>query len=274
MNCPYCHQEGYNVGWGKNQLTVEQIKRLIPIIEKYEIYSIKLTGGEPLLHPDITEIVRILASIPTVTDISLTTNGLLLADLAKDLKKAGLQRVNVGCDSLYQPNVKNLGKIKNSLRVAKEVGFSPIKLNMVLLKGINENEVWSMIDFAREEGFILQLIELINYHNEFYKKYHVDLRPIEAELAEKAEAIITRDVQARKQYVLKNNAIVEIVHPMHNPDFCANCHTMRVTNDFQFQPCLMRTDNLVPIGDDIERALLKAMENRRPFFVRKKSIDG
>ena len=145
---------------------------------------------------------------------------------------------------------------------------------MVILRNINEHEIEDMIKFAGKHGFILQLIELIDTNKEFYKQYHVDLSSIEEQLKNRAKKIFVRDVQDRRQYLLNENTLVEVVHPMHNPDFCANCHTLRITNDFQFQPCLMRTDNLVPIEDDVEKALNEAMNNRRPYYVRKQNKDG
>lgn len=274
MNCPYCHREGYENGWGNNILSIEQIKKILPVIEKYEINSIKITGGEPLLHPHIVEIVKMLNSVKNLKDISMTTNGLLLSKYATDLKNAGLRRVNIGCDSLYNSSVKSVEKIEEALKVAKEVGFNPVKLNMVILRNINEHEIDDMIKFAGKHGFILQLIELIDTNKEFYTQYHVDLSSIEEQLKNRAKKIFVRDVQDRRQYLLNENTLVEVVHPMHNPDFCANCHTLRITNDFQFQPCLMRTDNLVPIEDDVEKALNKAMSNRRPYYVRKQNKDG
>lgn len=273
MNCPYCHHEG-NESSLKSQLSLAQIKQLLPMIEKYEISSIKLTGGEPLLHPNIVEIVKILSNSPTVEDISMTSNGLLLEKYAFKLKEAGLNRINIGCDTLYDSSVKSVAKIRKALDIAKDVDFNPIKLNMVILKGINDNEIEDMIEFSREHGFILQIIELIDSDKEFYKKYHLPLNRIESMVASRAVRIKTRSVQDRKQYFLANGAIIEIVPPMHNPDFCANCHTLRVTSDFQFQACLRRTDNFVPISDDLEKSLEQVMKNRRPFYVRKKGING
>lgn len=266
MSCAYCHREGYD-SKGNNMLKLDQVKKLLPIVERYEISSIKITGGEPLLHPEIVEIVRTFRQAENVKDISMTTNGLLLPKYAKALKEAGLDRLNIGCDSLTNSAIKSAKMIEKALIAAKEVGFYPIKLNMVVLKGMNDHEIDDMIEFAGKHGFVLQIIELIDTDKEYYKRYHVDITEIERKLSQKAKKIIVRDVQARKQYLLDSNTLVEVVHPMHNPDFCANCHTLRVTNDFQFQPCLMRTDNLVPIDDDIEGALKKAMERRRPFYV-------
>jgi cyclic pyranopterin phosphate synthase len=191
--------------------------------------------------------------------------------LAAPLKKAGLTRLNIGCDSINKSSVKSIKAIENGLLTAKKVGFNPIKINMVLLKGINDTEIQEMIAFSQKENFILQIIELINSNLDgFYEQYHVSLDQVEKILSQQAVKIINRKVQDRKQYQLPGGNIIELVQPVDNSHFCAQCHTMRITNDFQFQPCINRNDNLVPIANDIEIALAQAMRNRRPFNEQKK----
>jgi cyclic pyranopterin phosphate synthase len=253
---------------------MEQIERLCGIIDRYEINSVKVTGGEPLLHPHVIEIVKRFASIPTLKDISLVTNGILLGKRASELKEAGLKWVNIGLDSLCNPSVKYLDKIEDSIKIVETVGFDVVKLNMVLLKGINDREINDMMKFAREHGFILQLIELIETNKEFFQKYHVDLTEIERKIAKQADNIVVRKYQDRKQYYLKDGTVVEIVRPVHNPQFCMNCHTLRVTSDFQFQPCLNRSDNLIPIGKDIEAVVAEIIERRIPYNVSEQCVNG
>jgi len=242
------------------------------MVKRYNIKSVKITGGEPLLHPQIIEIVRKFAETGKLKDLSLVTNGILLEKMARALKSAGLMRINIGLDSLCNSTVKILDNIKNGLNTVKTVGFNVIKLNMVLLKGINDEEIEQMIAFAKENGFILQIIELIESDAEFYHRFHMNLTEIEQDLARRAIKVLTRQYQDRKQYYLETGAIVEVVHPMHNPEFCKNCHTLRVTHDFKFQPCLNRVDNLVPIGDDLEEALKEVMRRRIPFYVAKECV--
>ena len=109
---------------------------------------------------------------------------------------------------------------------------------MVVLKGINENEIGEMIEFAREENAILQLIELINTNDEFYNKHYFSLEGIEKQLKEKAISAISREMHNRKQYDL-GGVLVEAVRPFHN-QFCENCTRLRVTSDGKLKPCLMR----------------------------------
>lgn len=273
MNCFYCHHEGYLSQNPHQELSLKQIDQICSMIKEYQVGSVKITGGEPLLHTDIIEIVKKFASIEILKDISLVTNGLLLETKAQDLKLAGLDRINIGLDSLCNSAVKIIDRIEKGINTVRDVGFDLIKLNMVLLKTINDNEINEMMEFAKENSFILQIIELINTNDEFYQKYHIDLDETERKIARKAIKTISRKFQDRKQYHLADGTIIEIVRPMHNPQFCMNCHTLRVTHDFKFQPCLNRMDNLVPIKDDIEDALIEVMKRRMPYNVHEKCIN-
>ncbi|WP_457557104.1 GTP 3',8-cyclase MoaA [Candidatus Harpocratesius sp.] len=269
--CVYCHHEGNPDSNAHIYTPLVQLSRLVPLIKTYNITNIKITGGEPLLHPNILDIIRLFSNIPTVKDISLTSNGIFLEKYAHDLKQAGLNRINIGCDTINDSTDKSLKKIEKGLLLAKEEGILPIKLNMVILKGVNEDQVEPLLKFCEKHGFILQIIELINTNDAFFSKFHKDLTYLEANIARKALKVISREVQDRKQYVLPSGAIIEFVQPVHNSKFCAKCNTLRVTNDFQFQPCLNRYDNLVPIGKNIEKSLAQAVMQREPFNVSKQS---
>ncbi len=244
---------------------MEQIHKLCQIVQEFEINSVKITGGEPLLHPQIVDIIRCFRQIPTVRDISLVTNGLLLEGMVEDLKSAGLDRLNIGCDSIEDERFKTIKNIEGALEKVKNVGFKAVKLNMVILKDVNQDEIATMIETCRKHDIILQLIELINSNDDFYKKYHVNLDDVETELGKRAIKVVTRSLHHRKQYHLEEGVIVEVVKPVHNSDFCANCHTLRVTSDFSFLPCLNRSDLQIPINDDVKESLRAAMKNRIPF---------
>jgi len=231
------------------------------------ITTVKITGGEPLLREDIIPIIKDITSTSGIQEVSLTTNGVLLETLARPLKQAGLTRVNIGCDSFSSSILaKNVQRISKGLEAAKREGLTPIKLNMVVLKRINEHEIDSMIQFAKEHGVILQLIELIETGSTFVKAHYISLEPIERQLAARARKIETRPMQARKQYFLENG-IVEVVRSLHNIEFCQHCNKIRVTSDGYLKPCLMRDDNLVSIEEvGSEAGLYLAVERRRPFY--------
>ena len=247
LKCPYCHKEGQISS--EKELNLEEIEKIIKNAKEIGIKKIKITGGEPLLRKDIISIIKIIKK-HNFEDISLVTNGFLLEEYAFQLKEAGLNRVNIGCDSLSS-NVllKNIKNIKDGLEAAKSAGLSPIKLNMVVLKDINDKEMPAMIEFAEKNKLVLQLIELININGnkEYYKKHYFSLENIEQELEKKAKIIINKEMHNRKQYNW-GNVIVEIVRPF-TKEFCANCTRLRITSDGKIKPCLLRNDNLINFKD-------------------------
>lgn len=254
LSCPYCHMEGETALSSAGEMSAEEIARIIGVAVKLGVSKVKITGGEPLMRRDITEIVRKIAETSGLTELSMTTNGTRLAGLAKELRENGLKRVNISLPTLDEKvyNILTGGKLENALdgiRAAVEAGFSPVKINMLVLKGVNDDRVLEMIDFTGKVGAILQLIELepLNVDMTYYKAHHKPLDEYEEMLREKALKTETRRyMQSRRVYHLPN-ATVEIVHPIENTSFCANCTRLRLTSDGKLKPCLMRNDNLVDI---------------------------
>jgi cyclic pyranopterin phosphate synthase len=202
--------------------------------------------------------------------------------LAKDLKTAGLYRVNISLPTL-DPEIYNSlmgGDLQDALdgvRAAVEAGFVPVKLNMLVLKNVNDTEVEKMIRYAEQNGAILQLIELepINLSKAYYKRYHLELDEIEQHLKKEAvETRIREYMQNRRVYTLRK-ARVEVIRPIENTEFCASCTRIRVTSDGKVKPCLMRKDNLVDLltplrnsaSDEKLKALfLEAIKKREPYY--------
>ncbi len=277
FNCFYCHREGCPEG--SREMTPEEIGKIISLGSKLGVEKIKITGGEPLLRKDIVDVV-VASRQPGIKEVSMTTNGALLSGLAHELAKAGLDRVNISLDTLDEEKFSrithggNLKSVFDGIDAALEAKLTPVKLNMVLLRGVNEGEVDSMIKFAAERGMILQLIELVDLNGEDFKTYHKSFDEIERQLASRAVAVKTRRLmQSRKRYVLPIGEI-EVVRPMHNTQFCANCHRLRLTPDGHLKPCLMRNDNLVDLlsyirrGDEegARKAFVEAINRREPYF--------
>ena len=251
-HCPYCHREGERKP--STVMTVDEIVHIVRIAISLGISRVKLTGGEPLLRKEIVEIVRGITGIEGLTDLSMTTNGTHLKGLAKELKNAGLDRVNVSLPTLDPEVYNNLmgGDLQDAIegiKAAVKAGLHPVKLNMLVLKNVNDDEIENMIQFAAQTKTILQMIELepINLRKTYYEHYHLGLDEIAQNLEKLAsETRIRKHMQKRRVYVLPK-VNVELISPIENTEFCANCTRLRVTSDGKLKPCLMRKDNLVDI---------------------------
>ncbi|MGQ9551797.1 MAG: GTP 3',8-cyclase MoaA [Candidatus Bathycorpusculaceae bacterium] len=283
LHCVYCHREGEErrAESTAEEMSVDEIVRIARLAVEMGISKIKLTGGEPLMRKDIIEIVKGIALLPGLKDLSMATNGTLLGFLSKDLRRNGLRRVNINLPSPRPEVYSKLtgGKVEDvldGLKAAVEAGFSPVKLNMVILKGVNENAIPEMIKLAREAGAVLQLIELdpVNVNSEFYSAHHQVLDEYEAALRQKAVNVKTRRFMHDRRIYSLPDLKVEVVHPIENTDFCMHCTRLRVTSGGKFKPCLMRNDNLVDIltpmrrgaSDEELKVLFKiANKKREPY---------
>ncbi len=263
-------------------MSPEEIGRIVRLAAEFGVTDVKLAGGEPLLRVDLENIVRQISSTPQIKDVSMTTNGSSLASRAKSLYHVGLQRVNINLFSL-DPSVYrsytggDLEKTKIGIETAIRVGLNPVKVNMLILKDVNDQEIPSMIEYCGKVGVILQVLELelVNITDEYYRTYHFDLSGIERMLEKKARRIVVRErMQDRRVYHLPD-VKVEVVRPMENTAFCARCTRLRLTSDGKLKPCLMRNDNLIDIltplregatADELRRLFVRAVKSRAPFF--------
>jgi len=282
LACPFCHKEGDD-RHPQTEMTPEEIQRIVAVAAPLGVDKIKLTGGEPLLREDIQEVAAHIRSVPGISDIGITTNGILLEELAAPLKASGLDRVNVSLGTLRKETYKKmtgvdaLEKVLRGVSAAIRAGLRPVKLNMVVLRGVNDDQVWEMLDFSKRDSLVLQLIEVESdtSEEEYYKLFHMDFSGIEEALKSKAEKIVVRDMQHRRKFFLKGDGEVEVVRPMHNTEFCAHCSRIRLTSDGKLKPCLFRSDNLVDIltpirknapDEELRRLFTHAVTMRRPYF--------
>ena len=281
VNCLYCHHDG--MVKSKDEMTADEVYTICKVAKKIGVRKIRLSGGEPLLKKDIVETVEKISSLD-FKDISMTTNGILLEKYAQDLKDAGLDRVNVSLDTLNRETFEFITKkdyledAKKGILKAVEVGLYPVKINMVIMKDINQDEIDEMFEFCKEHDIVLQLIELIESENcdddKFSADYHYKLDDIEKELADIADDVREREfMQGRKKYYIDGGEI-EVVKPVDNATFCANCSRLRITPDGKIKPCLLRNDNLVELishvrngasEEELEEIFIKGINKREPF---------
>jgi len=268
LNCKYCHREGEVSP--REEMTLDDISEILKTAAKFNMNSVKFTGGEPTLRKDIVDIIH---AVPPSMEASMTTNGTLLAPIAQDLKNAGLSRVNISIDSLNPEKYRGIcGKdylslVLEGIDASVKAGLTPVKLNVVVLKGCNDDEVEDFISFVRDKkDIILQFIELMDLNDKSESSYICSL---EEDLKNRSKTIITRRMHHRKKYCI-DGAEVEIVRPMHNTEFCAFCNRLRVTSDGELKPCLLRHDNHLSIrgkrGAELEELFKEAVSRREPFF--------
>jgi cyclic pyranopterin phosphate synthase len=282
FRCDYCHKEGEGCSRGISQeMTVDEIVRIARIAVSLDISRIKLTGGEPLMRKDLCDIVKGIAGISGLNDLSLTTNGSFLAFEAEKLRKCGLKRLNISLPTLNPEKYHKLtdGTLDNAVagvKAAVAAGLNPVKLNMVILNGINVDDVPEMMDFASQTGTILQLIELdpVNVTDDYFSAYHKFLDAYEEILRQKAVKIDTRRFMHNRHVYLLPCVTVEVVHPTENGEFCAHCTRLRVTSNGMLKTCLMRNDNLIDVltpfrggasDEELKALFLRANQIREPY---------
>ncbi|MCZ7399058.1 MAG: GTP 3',8-cyclase MoaA [Candidatus Methanoperedens sp.] len=270
LKCLYCHREG-ETREINNEMTCRTIENIVRASQAFGVDRVKFSGGEPLLRNDFEDIIN---SLPELRDVSATTNGTNLSQRAKSLAESGLDRINISLPSLSPEQYRkvtggDIGKVLNGIAAAIDWGMTPVKLNMVLLKGINDTEILKMMDFTRKfEGkVILQLIELMDFQGT--AKYQVNINEIEKFLESRASKIEERVMHRRKKYHI-GGIEVELVRPIDNSHFCANCNRLRVTSDGRLKPCLFRNDNLVDVNNkepqEIMELMKLVMDKREPFY--------
>ena len=281
LECFYCHREGQFPS--SIQMTPEEIATVAQISTEFGVKKIKVTGGEPLLRSDLNEIISRLNKIPLIEEISMVTNGRLLTfEKATELRKNGLARINISLPSTKADVYRhvtgaNLDEAKKGITSAIRAGLDPVKINAVVMRGINESEIDQLIEYARGLAVSLQLIELepVNGDEQDYRTYHYPLDEIERKIAGMAKSVETRRFMHMRRVYTLDGAKVEIVKPIENTAFCMHCTRIRLTSDGMLKPCLMRNDNLVNIlkplrmhasQDELRSIFLKAIDLREPYW--------
>jgi len=172
FRCTYCMPlDEYEWIDKKEILTFEEITRLARLFIQFGVEKIRLTGGEPLVRQDLAVLVKKLSALDGLEDLCLTTNGALLAEKIESLSQAGLRRVNISIDTLDANKFKrmtkrgDLNKVLEGIFAAKKAGLAPIKLNAVIERGVNEDDILPLVEFSREHGFAMRFIEYMDVGN-------------------------------------------------------------------------------------------------------------
>src|SRR5213083_878763 len=276
FGCIYCHDEGLGPVLKprmphEDEMSVEEIERLLRIAREYGIRSVKFTGGEPLIRLDMEKIIdRAVKQIP---DVSMTTNGSMLAKRAEGLRSAGLKRVNVSIDALDPAAFREIRKgelapVLLGIEAALRVGLKPVKLNLVVFKQTLPHIPAMIEHISHGDGLKLQLIqfmpELVGQ-----QEWMVDIDSLKKWLELRADQVLVREMHHRRIYIF-NGAEVEVVDPVYNAEFCMNCHRIQVTHQRELKGCLNRNDDLIPTrgldDDGLRDAFRRVVANRVPYY--------
>jgi len=261
LRCIYClPAEGINLLPQGEVLSYEEIARIAALAAELGINKVRLTGGEPLARTRLKELVAMLAGISGIDDISMTTNGVLLAQNAAELKEAGLKRINVSLDSLSSTKFERiarqdkLGDVLKGIEAAKACGLKPVKVNMVVMRGINDDEV---MDFARltiTENWHVRFIELMPFATDnppdgHSMGYKASLHPAfvsASEIKERLQMLgelepslpITGNGPARYFRLPQAGGTIGFITPV-SQHFCFSCNRLRLTAEGKLRPCLL-----------------------------------
>ncbi len=279
LRCSYCMPEDFR-GFEEpaHWLDFDETARLIGVFARLGVKRVRLTGGEPLLRRNLPQLVARLSALPRVEDLSLSTNATQLARHAQALKDAGVSRLNVSLDSLRRERVERINgrdvfdRIMRGLNAARDAGFTRIKLNMVALAGVNDDEIDAMVEFAMAGNYTLRLIETMPMGDTGRASAFLDLQPVKARLAEKyglVETAMAGGGPARYLGTTDGRFNIGFITPL-SQHFCETCNRVRVSVDGTLYLCLGQDDKveLRPLlragasDAEIEQAILDAVARK------------
>ena len=248
LRCFYCLPEDYrDFEEPEDWLTFDEIGRVIKAFATLGVRRLRITGGEPLVRKNLSSLTSQLAQIPGIEDLSLSTNAVRLSKTAASLKQAGITRINVSLDSLREDRFKQitkgrLDKVLNGLMAAKAAGFAPIKINMVALRGINDDEVEDMVEFCIEHDFTLRFIETMPMGDTGREgaDHYIDLQEIKSRLAKRYQLIpgvMPGGGPARYVQVAGTDLRIGFITPI-SQHFCETCNRVRLAADGTLYLCL------------------------------------
>ncbi len=248
LRCSYCMPKGFrDFEEPEHWLTFDELERLIGIFARIGVGRVRITGGEPLLRRNLPELAGRLSALPGLRDLSLSTNATQLDRHADALKQAGISRINVSLDSLKAERFAKIcgrdsySKVMSGLLAAKSAGFAPIKINMVAMKGENDDEIDNMVEFCHEHGFILRLIEAMPMGDTGRNTQYLDLQPVADRLKHKY-GLIEHSTPlgagpARYLGSADGQFNVGFITPI-SQHFCATCNRVRLSVDGTLYMCL------------------------------------
>ena len=276
LRCLYCMPNGLLDPFKKEELlNIDEVFEAVSIFSELGTQKVRLTGGEPLLRKGVPGLIARIKSLPGIREVVMTTNGVLLKEFAKDLKAAGLDRINVSLDTLDRENFKRitgLDKLKEVLEgieAAAREGIRPVKINTVLMKGVNDHEILDLLNYSIEHGFDLRFIEWMPTAaeiNSIREGRFMSSETAKHIVEEKCGLIPDNSnphAPARTFKVTGTDSTVGFISPLSNA-FCGNCNRLRLKANGMMKTCLHG-------GEDLDlRSLLRTGISREEI---KKAIE-
>jgi cyclic pyranopterin phosphate synthase len=259
LRCTYCMPpEGISLINHEDILRYEEITRLAHLAYEIGFTKFRITGGEPLVRKGVPNLISDIAKFGENIDLSLTTNGILLAKYAKELKSAGLHRINISLDTLNSEKFLQISRfdlfheVMNGIKSAIEVGFDPIKINVVVVKGINDDEIIDFVEMTKDQPLCVRFIELMPFLSEeqngkieWQQEKFISSDEIKKRIEEKyliKEIIDDDNSTPAREYVIEGHkGRIGFISPLSHK-FCHYCNRIRLTADGRLLPCLM--DNI------------------------------
>lgn len=276
LRCKYCMpKKGIPKCSHNNILRIEELLEIAKSFVNMGIDKIRITGGEPLVRKGILNLIRGISEMDKVKDLAMTTNGIYLKEYAKQLKEAGLNRVNISLDTMnkekfkYITNGGDINKVLEGIEEAKKVGLTPIKLNVVLIKNFNEDEIKDFINLTKDNEIDVRFIELMPIGE---LKYWALNRYLSNDIVlEKNKELIKIESEDKsspaKYYKLPNaKGRVGIINPI-SCKFCKDCNRLRLTADGKIKTCLHSDDEvdigkILRSGENIEKEIIKIVKSK------------
>jgi len=278
--CIYCQSEKeFEFIPHQEILRFEEIVEIVQEAVNLGVTKVRITGGEPLVREGIVDFIKKLREIKKLEDISLTTNGFFLSEYAEKLKDAGLNRVNISLDSLQEEKYKKItrgGSLEKALKgidSALKAGLLPIKINTVLIRGINDDEVEDFVRLTLERPLNIRFIELMPSGGELinvFKNKFISVQEIKEKLIKKyllnPVKISTANGPAKYYQIKGGQGTIGFITAL-SQHFCKTCNRIRLTSEGKLRPCLFSNKEI-----DIKRAIRKLARDKNEGFLRKKII--
>jgi len=265
LRCFYCLPKGFKeFEEPENWLTFNEIERVIRLFAKLGVSRVRLTGGEPLVRKNLPQLARRLANLPGLEDLSLSTNAVHLDKYASELATAGVSRVNVSLDSLKADRFSRitgggkLDKVLDGLMAARDAGLKPVKINMVAMKGLNDDEFGDMLEFCIKHDFTLRFIETMpmGTPGEEASKYYLSLDKVREQLQQEYNLVpgyMPGGGPARYYQVNGTDLRIGFITPI-SQHFCETCNRVRLSTEGTLYLCLGQ-EHSVPLRDIMRQGI-------------------